>query len=201
MKFRIQTNGAVANALRRIITSEIKTYAIEITAIRHNTSSLLDDMVAHRLGLIPIRVLDELRMEKEEGIIVLKCENNKTTKQYIYTNDLVYDHTLYEINPNILLFELREGQYIDLKCEVTQGTGYEHAKWSPVYAISCVPAKNEGGDKGGDEGDEECKDYIIDINSVGQIPQEKEILAKALEILENKIQIIIKHRIKTDGSK
>lgn len=44
----------LANALRRILISEIPTMAIEFVRITQNTSIIPDEVLAHRLGLIPI---------------------------------------------------------------------------------------------------------------------------------------------------
>ncbi|KCV70123.1 RNA polymerase Rpb3/Rpb11 dimerization domain-containing protein [Fonticula alba] len=46
---------SLANAMRRILLSEIPTIAIEHVFIKENTSTLVDEFVAHRLGLLPIR--------------------------------------------------------------------------------------------------------------------------------------------------
>ncbi|KAL9088739.1 MAG: hypothetical protein Q9165_006048 [Trypethelium subeluteriae] len=47
---------SIANALRRILLSEIPTLAIEDVFVYNNTSIIADEVLAHRLGLIPIRV-------------------------------------------------------------------------------------------------------------------------------------------------
>lgn len=44
------------NALRRILLAEIPTVAIETVYIMDNTSIIHDEVLAHRLGLIPIHV-------------------------------------------------------------------------------------------------------------------------------------------------
>lgn len=44
----------LANSLRRILISEIPTMAIEIVNVYQNTSVIPDEVLCHRLGLIPI---------------------------------------------------------------------------------------------------------------------------------------------------
>ena len=44
----------LANALRRILISEIPTMAIELVNVYQNTSVIPDEVLCHRLGLIPI---------------------------------------------------------------------------------------------------------------------------------------------------
>jgi len=45
----------LANALRRILISEIPTMAIERVNMWQNTSIIPDENLAHRVGLIPIK--------------------------------------------------------------------------------------------------------------------------------------------------
>jgi hypothetical protein len=52
---------AIANALRRIVVAETPTLAIETVAIDNNTSVIQDEVLASRLGLIPLKVSDEGR--------------------------------------------------------------------------------------------------------------------------------------------
>jgi DNA-directed RNA polymerase subunit D len=46
---------AFANGFRRAMIGEVPTLAIEDVRIYDNTSAFFDEMLAHRLGLIPIK--------------------------------------------------------------------------------------------------------------------------------------------------
>ena len=47
-------DASIANAFRRILLAEVPTVAIERVYVENNTSVLADEVLAHRLGLIPI---------------------------------------------------------------------------------------------------------------------------------------------------
>lgn len=52
----IGVDAPIANALRRILLAEVPSVAIERVYITKNTSVLQDEILAHRLGLIPLNV-------------------------------------------------------------------------------------------------------------------------------------------------
>ncbi|KZF26025.1 putative DNA-directed RNA polymerase I and III subunit Rpc40 [Xylona heveae TC161] len=50
----IGVDAAIANAFRRILISEVPSLAIEYVFIHNNTSIIQDEVLAHRLGLVPL---------------------------------------------------------------------------------------------------------------------------------------------------
>ncbi|CAI9116666.1 OLC1v1017872C2 [Oldenlandia corymbosa var. corymbosa] len=75
----IGLDASIANAFRRILISELPTMAIEKVLIANNTSVVQDEVLAHRLGLIPLNVdprlfeyMSENDTANEKNTIVFK---------------------------------------------------------------------------------------------------------------------------------
>ncbi|PON40110.1 DNA-directed RNA polymerase, alpha subunit [Parasponia andersonii] len=93
----IGIDPALANAFRRILISELPTMAIEKVLIANNTSVVQDEVLSHRLGLIPIKVDPRLfefadnNTPNEKNTIVFKlhvsCEKGKP-RTAVKSNDL-----------------------------------------------------------------------------------------------------------------
>lgn len=87
-----------ANALRRILLAEVPTVALEYVYMINNTSLLHDEVLAHRMGLIPLDVdprlfedLDDPNEATDLNTVVFKlhvsCEANRKTKSKAETDD------------------------------------------------------------------------------------------------------------------
>jgi DNA-directed RNA polymerase I and III subunit RPAC1 len=51
----VGVDASIANAFRRILIAEVPTVAIEKVYVLNNTSVIADEVLAHRLGLIPLK--------------------------------------------------------------------------------------------------------------------------------------------------
>ncbi|KAF2470602.1 insert subdomain of RNA polymerase alpha subunit [Lindgomyces ingoldianus] len=158
-KFLIQNfNLETANSLRRVMLAEIPTIAIDVVEVLDNTSSLADEFVCHRLGLIPLSAkgLDDIIYSRDcecEGYcdqcsvtltLNAKCTTDGVMK--VCARDLVVsagrpNETVG--NPVIMdpegqgstIVKLRKGQTIHMRCIAKKGIAKEHAKWAPSAAI------------------------------------------------------------------
>jgi DNA-directed RNA polymerase subunit D len=130
-----------ANALRRAMISEVPTLAIDDVRIYDNTSALFDEMLAHRLGLIPIRT-DLATYSRKESCacggagcpscsvtFTLSVEGPKT----VQSGDLIpQDPQAVPVHDNIPIVKLTKGQKLVLEARAVLNTGKEHAKWQPT---------------------------------------------------------------------
>ncbi|XP_013135605.1 PREDICTED: DNA-directed RNA polymerases I and III subunit RPAC1 [Papilio polytes] len=99
---------AFANAFRRLMLSEVPSMAIEKVMVRNNTSIIQDEVLAHRLGLIPLKAdprLFEYRPEDAtesteydtlDFSLKVKCTAVKSQPKDSYrTEDLYENHSIY----------------------------------------------------------------------------------------------------------
>ncbi|NIA03757.1 MAG: DNA-directed RNA polymerase subunit D [Nitrospiraceae bacterium] len=149
-------NYSFVNALRRSIVSRVPVMAIEDVEISKNSSGLYDEMLAHRLGLIPLKTdIDSYNFRDKcscGGVGCSLCEVTFTLKakgpKMVYASDLVSsDPKIVAAQPKMPIVKLLENQEVDLVAKAILGTGKEHAKWSPglVYYKNkpIISVKNE----------------------------------------------------------
>merc|ERR1712227_33204 len=101
----IGIDAAIANALRRILLAEVPTMAVEKVFIYNNTTVMQDEVLAHRLGLIPLkanpRMFEYRNKEQTEGTsedtlefeLKIKCTKNpNAAKDATDPDELYIDH-------------------------------------------------------------------------------------------------------------
>jgi DNA-directed RNA polymerase subunit D len=129
---------SLANALRRIMISEVPTMAIEWVDFKKNDSALYDELIAHRLGLIPLtydRKAYKLPEECREASVkdsqcYAKLKLKKKGPCIVYSGDLESeDENVKPVFDKIPIVELLEGQEIELIAYARLGYGKEHIKW------------------------------------------------------------------------
>ena len=147
---------SLLNALRRTMLSQVPKLAIEDVTIYDNTSALFDEMVAHRLSLLPVptdlnafnrRWKDNNASPREAECPTCGGEGcssctvlftlSKEGPCMVLSGDLVpaADAKYKIVDPKIPIVKLLEGQRVMLEAGAILGTGIEHAKWQAVTAV------------------------------------------------------------------
>jgi DNA-directed RNA polymerase subunit D len=137
------TEPYFVNSLRRIMLSELPKLAVDDVVIYDNTSALFDEIIAHRLGLIPIPTDLSLLTFRDEctckGKGCVNCTVRYTLSKegagIVYSGDLQPEEKSWAITEDkIPIIELHNDQRLILEVEATLGRGRDHAKWQPVQA-------------------------------------------------------------------
>lgn len=191
---------SLANAIRRSLL-EISTLAIDEIEIVKNDSALYDEIIAHRLGLVPIKT------DKASKEVKFKLQG--AGPKIVTAADLSPSvGTPYELPITIL----NDGHEIEIIAEAKLGKGVDHIKHSPGLAffsnnldseVLDFVTINEDGSVSYDEDELKRKkvsdkvikeikklknvnEIVFTIESWGQL-EVKDIFPKAVEALEENL--------------
>jgi DNA-directed RNA polymerase subunit D len=138
---------SLANAIRRAILGYVPTLAIEEVDFYDNTSSLYDEVLAHRLSLVPIvtdlellNVREECKCEEGCPSCTLELSLKKKGPGNVYSQDLKSANKNFTPVPGILLAKLGKTQRIELKATAILGRARDNARWqSAVIGYKYYP--------------------------------------------------------------
>ncbi len=133
------------NALRRIVLAEVPSMAIDEVVMIENSSILQDEMIAHRLGLVPLKTdLDDYSLPEDcecksefgcpqcRVTLTLNAESPEGTRP-VYSGELVSENpSIVPVAEKIPIIKLAKGQKLKLEAYARLGKGKVHAKWQPV---------------------------------------------------------------------
>jgi len=147
-------NPALANSIRRALIAEVPTLAVDEVIVAENTSVLWDEMIAHRLALIPLKMddktydalLDCYERGEDCSVVFSLDEEAVERARTVLSGRLRFEgiegiaapaEAFYvePVSKNIPILKLAKGQRISLTAIARMGTGRVHAKWQPVSAV------------------------------------------------------------------
>jgi DNA-directed RNA polymerase subunit D len=148
MNLRLMIKGVdvpFMNALRRTVISEVPCMAVDEIVVLENSSVLQDEIIAHRLGLVPLKTdLDSYNLPEEcecksefgcnlcRVTLTLEAESKVGTRS-VYSGEMVSENpNIVPISEKIPLLKLAKEQKIRLEAYARLGKGKNHAKWQPV---------------------------------------------------------------------
>ncbi|MCE4599361.1 MAG: DNA-directed RNA polymerase subunit D [Desulfurococcales archaeon] len=140
---------ALANAIRRLSLSDVPTMAVDFAYFYDNNTSIYDEIIAHRLGLIVLSSDDALYKYKSpeeckgreppdpqcfvEIILQEEVSLDESQGKYVKASDLVISDPLVKpVYPETPIAYLAPGQRIHVVAYARLGRGREHSKWSPA---------------------------------------------------------------------
>ena len=136
-------DATTANTLRRTIMEEVPVMAVDVVNFKGNSSALYDEIIAHRLGLLPLKTdLAGYNLREEckckgkgcpscQAILTLKATGPLT----VYARDIKSkDPKIIPVFPDMPIVKLIKGQKIEAEMIASLGKGKEHAKYQPALA-------------------------------------------------------------------
>jgi len=133
------------NALRRIALAEVPSMAVDEVVMIENSAILQDEIIAHRLGLTPLKtdldgynLPEECPCQSEFGCnlcrvtLTLDAESKEGTRT-VYSGELVSENpNVTPVSDKVPIIKLAQGQKLKLEAYARLGKGKNHAKWQPV---------------------------------------------------------------------
>jgi len=186
-------NNVIANTIRRVIIAEVPTLAIDEVEFVKNQTPLYDEILAHRIGLVPIKTDLKAYSLKEEASgkattelkFTLKTKGPKT----VYSGELKSkDPVCIPVYDNIPIAVLLKDKELVMEATAVLGRGKEHMKFSPgLCHYVNAPVKFKNLDDLKNENQELSRDkFIFFVESWGQLSC-KDMVDEALKILDKRL--------------
>jgi DNA-directed RNA polymerase subunit D len=134
------TNYAFMNVIRRTIMNSTPCLAVDTVQFYENDSPIADEMLANRLGLLPIKT--DVKAYKTGNNVKLVLE--KAGPGNVVSGDIKSADPKIEIaDKNILITKLGKGKKIKLEMNAVMDVGERHAKYQPaIVSYNEVPSIN-----------------------------------------------------------
>jgi len=116
-------NISLANAIRRSV-GEVPILAVDEVDIYKNDSALYDEIIAHRIGLIPLK---NQKMKGDQTVEMKLAAKGKDDSFEVLAGGLGEE----VVNSETPIVLLREGQELELVARARSGIGKDHARFSP----------------------------------------------------------------------
>ena len=116
---------ALANGIRRAMIADVPTFSIDSVRFTENSSVMFDEMIALRLGLVPLTTpLDDFEIG-DTVTVALDVEGPATA----YSGDIeTSDELVVPADENVPIIELKEGHRLEFEADAVLDRGKEHAK-------------------------------------------------------------------------
>jgi len=196
LSFKTDADLSLMNAIRRSI-NYIPILAVDYLEISKNDSALYDEIIAHRVGLVPLKYEDlklpsECGCEKEEGCTKcsVKLKISAVGPCTVYSDQLSPKGSALYKMPITILDKEQELEFVAI---AKMGQGIKHAKFSPgvLFYKYSDDSKNIDDETFNKITEKPGSEIDVTIESWGQIPA-KEIFPRAVEALNEELKSLAK---------
>lgn len=119
----------LVNCFRRAVMADVQTFAAKNILIYENSSIMPDEMLAHRISMIPIKA--DAKKYKEDEIVKLVLE--KEGPCTVYSRDIKSTDPKIDVpDKKVMIVKLKKDQKLKIEIEAGIGKGSDHAKWQPA---------------------------------------------------------------------
>ena len=145
------------NTYRRYVHNKVYTLAVDSAIIYNNDTPIMDEILIHRLGLIPV---DSSTVNRYNSIGNCNCSENKgdlqlegcpecsyeieldvtgsAEKTRVMSDDFTSSNIDHRFITSIYICPIRVNQRLKLKAYIRKGNGDINAKWSPITLCNFV---------------------------------------------------------------
>lgn len=156
-----QVDVGLCNAVRRTLISDLRAWAPHQLTVRANTSTLNDELLAHRIGLIPFRRVGN-------GSTMTVAATGPCT---VLAGQLL-GPAFEAVHPAIEVVHLAADQSIDVTVHFDERTGADHARYATCAAVG-MRERDDGA-------------FDLHLESVHGTPV-RELLLSALDRLDARV--------------
>lgn len=150
----LNVDNSFANGLRRVLLAEVPTLAIDVVTVKQNTSVFPDEMLVHRLGLIPFksekaRLLNYTKDCLCGGVgcnscqfvahLNVECPATDHSRPVFASDMISSDRDVVPVSASaegVWIMTLGRGQSFQCKCYIRKGIAKLHSKWMPVATVA-----------------------------------------------------------------
>lgn len=168
----------IANMLRRIMIAEVPTWAIDTVEFESNTTVMHHEMIAHRLGLIPLTSSEDPDCDK----VKLSFDMTAGNEPEVWNSDMLISDSKF-VKPaigEIPIVKAAKNQKLKFEAIAIKGIGNDHSKWCPVS--DCYYQKSPEG-------------ITFIVSTTGRL-KPSEIVKRAISVAKNKFSTFMDNNVK-----
>ena len=167
LEFEVECMTSEANAMRRTIIGGLPIYAIDKVVFYENNSTYFDEFIAHRIGLVPMKIPMKATEDSEEVMLTLNVSDRN-----VYSRDIKGEGDIKVDNGDIPIVKLIENQSVRTECIARVGLGRAHAKFQA--GIASYTKVSDG-------------KFKFMVESFGQM-KAKDMVLKAIDLIQANLE-------------